>query len=153
MEYKSQPSAKYFYRLETRKVKEPDFPYPKETISCTKDLLKIVNTLQDSDIEKFIILYLDNRHQFIGINITPGTVSTVYVYPREIVKNALLCGANAVVVVHNHPTGDLTPSVQDGKLTKTLKDCMALFDIRLLDHVIMGGDEGKYYSFFEEGTL
>ena len=70
-----------------------------------------------------------------------GTVDQVAVYPREIAKKSLEYGASAIVVAHNHPSGIPEPSAADKKITEQAKDVLALLDVRLLDHIIVGGNE------------
>jgi len=143
--------AKYAYRLETKKVKEPDFPYPQKAITCTTDLLDFVKSLKDSDIEKMIVLYLNAQNELIGIQIMPGTINQAVVYPREIMKHALLSSACSMILVHNHPSGHFRPSEADIRLTKTIKDTAKVLDIQTHDHLIVS-DKGAF-SFREEGLM
>ncbi|MBN1663490.1 MAG: hypothetical protein JW943_07820 [Deltaproteobacteria bacterium] len=145
------PSIKYAYRLETRKVKEPDFPYLKSQMSGTKDVLNFVRTLEDSDIEKMIVLYLNAQNELICISITPGSINSAVVYPREIVKNAILSQASAIIMVHNHPSGHNKPSDHDIHLTDTIRKAMKLIDVLVHDHVIVS--ETGFFSMREEGML
>ena len=80
-----------------------------------------------------------------------GTVSQTSVYPREVVKRALQLNAAAVVLVHNHPSGSVDPSRADEHLTQTLKSALALVDVRVLDHIIVGGD--RSLSMAERGLV
>ena len=73
------------------------------------------------------------------------------VHPREVLRQALLHNASAVIVAHNHPSGVLEPSPADDFITRRLKDLLALMDVRLVDHVIVG--DGRCYSFAEHGIL
>jgi len=80
-----------------------------------------------------------------------GTLTQTTVYPREIVKRALEVNARAVVLGHNHPTGNLSPSRGDERLTQDLKAALSLIDVRVLDHVIVGGP--GYLSMGEKGLV
>lgn len=91
-------------------------------------------------IEQFAVLYLDSQHRAIALE-TPfsGTLTQTSVYPREIVRAALAHDAAAVVLAHNHPSGSLHPSRADQFLTETLKNALGLVDVKVLDHIIVGG--------------
>lgn len=102
--------------------------------------------------EVFALLFLDNQHRLIAFEeLFRGTLSQTSVYPREVVQRALHHGAAAVILAHNHPSGNTTPSRADHSLTETLKAALALLDIRVLDHVIVA--RGKALSMAEEGLL
>ena len=90
--------------------------------------------------EVFAAVFLDIRHRLVeAAELFFGTVDGAEVHPREIVRKALLCNAAAAIVAHNHPSGDVEPSAADRTVTARLKQALALVDIRLLDHVIVGG--------------
>jgi DNA repair protein RadC len=102
--------------------------------------------------EVFWVLFLDARHRLTGAEMMfRGTLAQTSVYPREVVKAALLRNAAAVVVAHNHPTGDPEPSRADEHLTHALKSALQLVDVRLLDHVVVG--DARTVSFAERGLL
>lgn len=90
--------------------------------------------------EVFSIVYLDNRHRVLHFGeIFRGTIDGTSVYPREVVKEALQHNAAAVILAHNHPSGVAEPSQADERITKRLKAALELVDIRVLDHIIIGG--------------
>lgn len=92
--------------------------------------------------EYFTVMYLDSQHQVLDVvDEFVGTLTQTSVYPREIARAALTKGAAAVVLSHNHPSGRADPSRADEKLTHTLKDALALVDVRVLDHIITAGDQ------------
>mgnify|MGYP002735626843 CR=1 FL=1 len=92
--------------------------------------------------EEFAVLYLDTKRRFLTLEtLFRGTLACASVYPREIVKRALQVNAAAVVLAHNHPSGDVTPSRADQALTQTLKAALALVDVCVLDHVVVGATE------------
>ena len=142
---------KYAYTLKTERVREKDFPYHGEKMSGSDDVVAFVKKIQDSDIEKMLILYLNSKNCVVCLQITTGTINQANVWPREIFKHALLSGASAIILAHNHPAGDPHPSSQDIDFTKTVQEIAKLFDIRVLDHVILV--ESGNYSFAEEGLL
>jgi len=90
--------------------------------------------------EVFAAAFLDTRHRLIeAVELFQGTVDGAEVHPREVVRQALLHNAAAVIVAHNHPSGDVEPSAADRAVTVRLKQALALMDVRLLDHIIVGG--------------
>jgi len=102
--------------------------------------------------EVFGTLLLDNRHKLIAFDeLFRGTLDGAAVYPREVIKHAIQQDAAAVILVHNHPSGDPEPSEADRRLTQRLKEALGLVDIRVLDHVVVGYD--GYTSFAERGWL
>jgi DNA repair protein RadC len=97
-------------------------------------------------------LFLDVQNRLLEMEeLFRGTLSQTSVYPREVVKRALHHGAAAVVLAHNHPSGSVQPSRADEALTQTLKAALALVDVRVLDHVIIG--QGETLSMAERGLV
>lgn len=108
--------------------------------------------LRHRDREVFALLLLDNRHRVLAFDtLFEGTIDGASVYPREVVKAVLMAGAAAVILVHNHPSGVAEPSQADIAITRRLKDALALVDVRVLDHVIVG--DGYCASLAELGLL
>ena len=100
--------------------------------------------------EVFACLFLDNQHRVIQLDeLFKGTIDGTSVYPREVVKQALYYNAAAVIFAHNHPSGITQPSQADKQITEKLRQALALFNIRVLDHFIIG--DGEPYSFLEHG--
>lgn len=108
--------------------------------------------LEQEQCEVFAVLFLDTRHRVLQFNrMFTGTIDQAAVYPREVVKAGLSLNASAAIVCHNHPSGDSTPSVADRQLTKKLKEALALVDIRLIDHFVIG--HAETFSFAEMGWI
>lgn len=102
--------------------------------------------------ELFSVLFVDNRHRIIALReLFRGTIDGASVYPREVVREALVNRAAAVVLVHNHPSGVSEPSQADELITRRLKEALALVDIRVLDHLIVCG--GECTSMAERGLV
>ena len=102
--------------------------------------------------EVFCVLFLDVQNRLLEMEeLFRGTLSQTSVYPREVVKRALHHGAAAVVLAHNHPSGSVHPSRADEALTQTLKAALALVDVRVLDHIIIG--QGETLSMAERGLV
>jgi DNA repair protein RadC len=108
--------------------------------------------LQHLGHEVFCCLYLDNRHRVLRFEeMFRGTIDGTSVYPREVVKEALSINAAAVILAHNHPSGVAEPSSADERITRRLQSALALVDIRLLDHLIIG--HGAATSLASRGLL
>jgi DNA repair protein RadC len=117
---------------------------------ATRDYLAA--NLRDLEHEIFCCLYLDKRHRVIEYKeLFRGTIDGASVHPREIVKMALQRNAAAIIVAHNHPSGVAEPSQADEMITRRIKEALALVDIRLLDHIIVG--DGSCVSLAERGLL
>jgi DNA repair protein RadC len=117
---------------------------------ATKEFLRM--RLRDLTHEVFCCVYLDNRNRVIGFDeLFRGTIDGASVHPREVVKEALSRNAAAVILAHNHPSGVAEPSQADELITRRLKQALALVDIRVLDHLIVG--DGVCESFAERGLL
>ncbi|CNK94164.1 JAB domain-containing protein [Yersinia frederiksenii] len=102
--------------------------------------------------EVFIVLWLDNQNRLLAQEtLFTGTINSTTVHPREIVKAALQHNAAAVLLAHCHPSGHAEPSVADQQITGKIKDALALVEVRMLDHCIVGGM--TVYSFAEHGLL
>ncbi|WP_148253254.1 RadC family protein [Aidingimonas lacisalsi] len=102
--------------------------------------------------EEFAALFLDTQHRVIRFeSLFRGTLDSASVYPREVVRRALDLGAGAIIFAHNHPSGVAEPSDADRRITTRLKDALGLFDIRVLDHFVIG--DGEVVSFAERGWL
>jgi DNA repair protein RadC len=108
--------------------------------------------LRDRPYEVFCCLYLDNRHRLITFEeLFRGTIDRAGVHPREVLRQTLAHNASAVIFAHNHPSGLLEPSQADELITRRLKEALALLDVRVLDHFIVG--DGRCFSFCEHGLL
>lgn len=102
--------------------------------------------------EVFCVAYLDNRHRLIEfVELFRGTIDGASVYPREVAKQALRLNAAAVIFAHPHPSGVAEPSQADEMITRRLRESLALFDIRVLDHFVIAG--GQMMSFAQRGLL
>ena len=102
--------------------------------------------------EVFVAVFLDNRHQPIAYEeLFQGTVDGATVHPRVVVRRALMHNAAALVVAHGHPSGVAEPSLADRAITRRLADALALVDVRLIDHFVVG--DGECVSFAERGWL
>ncbi|MBL5945857.1 DNA repair protein RadC [Enterobacter asburiae] len=118
--------------------------------SSVRDWLRL--QLATLDREAFTVLWLDNQHRLIAHDtLFIGTINSITVHPREVVKSGLKNNAAAAVLAHNHPSGEAEPSQADRLITERLKQALDLVDIRLLDHLVVGGMD--IVSFSERGWL
>ena len=136
------------------RILESRMQYGERTIfdspNVVKEYLSLQLALEEREI--FSVLFLDNRHQLISFDkVFFGTIDGASVYPREIVKLALEHNSAAVIFAHNHPSGVSDPSEADKRITARLKDSLALIDVRVLDHIVIG--KGNLTSFAECGLL
>ena len=124
-----------------------------EVISSPDDSREyLVSQLATLEHEVFSVLFLDNRHRIISFDqMFTGTIDGASVHPREVVKRSLQHNAAAVILAHNHPSGIPEPSRADISLTRRLVDALALVDVRVLDHIVVGGVETA--SFAERGLI
>lgn len=148
---------------QTLEIRDPKGSYrqakDQEIIDQAKELLKIklfgdsltspkqsmdfmITQLGDLKSEVFGCLFLSTDNRVISFEILfRGSINNTAVHPREVIKKALAVNANAVIFAHNHPSGDTKPSDADITMTKQLKNILAVVDVRVLDHIIVGGDQ------------
>jgi len=136
-----------------RRFREDEASADRQKISSAKDIVDILmSQMRDLKTESFKVVYLDSNNRIIDIaNAATGTVNHAMPIVREIIHSALQKFAASLVCVHNHPSADITPSMQDKKFTKELSDAGNLMEIKLVDHIIIG--DGNYYSLSDEGIL
>ena len=112
----------------------------------------LTHQLRDRQHEVFAIIYLDTRHHVIEYEeLFTGTLNGATVHPREVVKSVLQHNASAVILAHNHPSGIAEPSQADTSITKKLQQSLALIDVRLLDHLVIG--DGEFVSMSDRGLI
>lgn len=117
---------------------------------ATRDYL--VSELRHERREVFAVLFLDNQHKVITFErLFFGSIDAAAVYPRIVVEQVLKQGAAAVILTHNHPSGVAEASIADRQITKRLEQALSLIDVRMLDHIIVAGNQ--CYSFAEHGEL
>src|SRR6266511_2674218 len=135
-----------------RRVGAEAEPRP-ERIRGPADVHRLCATrFRDLAVEEFHVLALGSQSQVLGdLLITRGILNSSLVHPREVFRAAIAEAAAGIIVVHNHPSGDATPSADDRAVTRQLVDAGRLLDLPVYDHVIVGGD--GYVSFAEAGLL
>ena len=121
-----------------------------QDIQTAKDFLHA--KLRDYPYEVFACLFLDNRHRVLGFEtLFRGTINGASVHTREIAKTALSYNASALILTHNHPSGDPTPSAQDRAMTKQVHEALGHLDVRVLDHIVVG--DQSCIAFSEQGWI
>jgi DNA repair protein RadC len=155
-QYKGLGEAKY---VQLQAVLEMTQRYLAETLERGDALtspqytkLYLVGMLRDRQRETFYILFLDNQNRVIHDEVLfEGTINAANVYPREVVARALHYNAASLILAHNHPSGIAEPSHADRQITKRIREALALVDIRVLDHFVVG--DGEIVSFAERGWI
>jgi DNA repair protein RadC len=112
----------------------------------------LMHLLADQPAEVFAMLCLSTKHRVIAFHeVSRGTLDSTLVHPREVFKAALLANAAAIVVSHNHPSGDPSPTIDDVEITTRLAAAGEILGIAVLDHIVVG--DGRYFSFKEAGRI
>ena len=138
--------------FESIAVHEGAAPYLSDTpLKSSAAVFELFRFLQQETKEHMFSLHLDSKNHLLCVElVSVGSLNASIVHPREVFKSVLLSNAAALILVHNHPSGDPIPSQEDHDITKRLKEASELLGIRLLDHIIIGE---TCYSFADCGTL
>ena len=139
-------AVELYIRLKAKKEESP-------TISNAKDVYnQMIGLMANLSVEESWCIYLNQASRTIKKQrISKGGLTCTAVDVRVVIKEALLCGASALALVHNHPSGSIRPSREDDKLTKELNTACQLMNIRMVDHVIV--TDGSFYSYADEGRI
>ncbi|MBU3144617.1 JAB domain-containing protein [Clostridium sp. CF012] len=146
--------AKRINIVSIKMVREATMLYDIRRISSPADAVELGRRFLDElDREQLLLCCLDTKNQPIALNVVSvGSLNSSIVHPREVFKVAILSNAASIILYHNHPSGDPTPSSEDTSITNRLKECGKLIGIELIDHIIIGS-EGRYCSLKEKGIL
>lgn len=137
-------------------VREPGQVSPRMLSSPEAASLFAIDLLKehDDDKEHFWAIYLNAQNRYLmHTQVSIGTQSSALVHPREVLGPALREGASGVILIHNHPSGDPTPSNEDRRLTRQLAEGGRLLDLKVHDHVIVGNGTDKWISLAERGEI
>lgn len=139
-------AVELYIRLKAKKEEAP-------TISNAKDVYnQMIGLMANLSVEESWCIYLNQASRTIKKQrISKGGLTCTAVDVRVVIKEALLCGASALALVHNHPSGSIRPSREDDKLTKEVNTACQLMNIRMVDHVIV--TDGSFYSYADEGRI
>ena len=144
------------------KIKNSRIAFDEETLFLTEEQKKLLNSENIREFNDVVIIFCLKNSWGIICNVPiknyidkkllfKGTVNYSLVHPREIFKEAYLMSASYIICIHNHPSGNSSPSGNDKELTKRIKDIGILHGINLIDHIIIG--KGNYYSFYQDNNL
>jgi len=138
---------------ETMAVKDnvADYLTPNTRYTSPSQIFQTFSFLRAETKESFCTAHLDGKNRIVCLEVVSvGTLNQSLVSPREVFKTALLSNAAALILIHNHPTLDPTPSQEDLEVTRRLREAWELLGIKVLDHIIIGS---TYYSFVERGVI
>jgi DNA repair protein RadC len=121
-------------------------------ISEASEVYKLFNQFSEEKQELFLVVSLNTKNKIINTHISSiGTLDSSTIHPRDIFREAIRNNASGIILIHNHPSGDVNPSNEDLKVTKLLKNISNIIGIKLLDHLIISKDQ--FFSFQESGLL
>lgn len=153
MKEKNNKPLKRINVVSIKMVRESSVLYNMRRISEPKDIVDLGKKFLDElDREELIVACLNAKNEVNSVNIVSiGSLNNSIVHPREVFKTAILSNAASIVMIHNHPSGYVTPSKEDKEITLRIKESGIILGIKLLDHIIIGND--TYYSFKEYGDI
>ncbi len=127
-------------------------------IQSSIDAYNFLNTIYNPDTialtEKFVLVFTNHANEIIGYNIhSSGNIASTQVEIRLIVAIAINCACSGVIISHNHPSGSMSPSKSDRLITDKINQALEVFNIKLLDHIIVSPNQGDYCSFADNGDL
>jgi DNA repair protein RadC len=135
-------------------VREATVLYQNRTINSPQDAVELVEPfLQDQDRECFLVVCVDTKNQPTAINIVSiGTLNSSLVHPREVFKTSILANAYGIILAHNHPSGDPSPSNEDREVTRRLIEAGKVLGVEVLDHIVIGSNS-RFVSLKERGDI
>ena len=145
--------AKRINVVSIKMVRESSILYDIRRIQAPKDAVELGKRfLEESDREQLLVCCLDAKNQPTAINVVSvGNLNSSIVHPREVFKPAILSNSASIILFHNHPSGDPTPSKEDTNITERLKESGKILGIELIDHIIIG--DNSYCSLKEKGII
>ena len=143
----------YIPIYEVQLVRESSIKVERKTILKPQDAFEISSEYYGNrDREMFSVMMLNTKNKIIGINtVSVGSLSASIVHPREVFKPCILSNAASVILLHNHPSGDPTPSQNDLEITRKLHDVGYILGVNIRDHIILGDE--VFFSFREKGLI
>lgn len=153
MKDKNNKPLKRISVVSIKMIRESSVLYNIRRISEPKDIVDLGKKFLDElDREELIVACLNAKNEVNSVNVVSiGSLNNSIVHPREVFKTAILSNAASIVMIHNHTSGDVTPSKEDKEITLRIKESGTILGICLLDHIIIGND--TYYSFKEHGDI
>ena len=150
--------SKFITTYRVMLVRDQHLPFEQSTLSNSRQaqaiIRKLIKTYGQSDREQFCVVLLNTKNVFIGLNIvSTGEVSSTHVHPREVLKPAILSNAAAMILCHNHPSGDVSPSREDEAITTRIVRSCHILGIQVHEHLIISMCDERYYSFADNGII
>lgn len=150
--------SRFFSAYRINLVRDERVSFNSQTLNNPTDAQKyiqdMINKMGQPDREQFCVLMLNAKNVTIGMNIVSiGGLSSAPVCPREVLKPALLSNAAAMILAHNHPSGDLTPSAADKAITQKIIQAAEIIGIAVHEHLIINMEDDRYFSFAEKGYI
>lgn len=140
-----------YEKLEVREEVQAYLP-PDRRYTTPEQISQIFSFLISESKEYFFVMHMDGKNRISCLDcVSVGSLNQSIVHPREVFKTALLSSAAAIILIHNHPTGDPSPSSEDIAITRRLREAGEIMGIKVLDHIIVG--DGEYISFVERGLV
>jgi DNA repair protein RadC len=155
----SKPTAsKFIAAYRVMLVRDQSLPFEAGALSNSREaqsiLRKLIKTYGQSDREQFCVALLNNKNEVIGLNIVSiGVVSYAHVHPREVLKPAILASATAMILCHNHPSEDVSPSREDESITARIVRAAHIIGIKVHEHLIISMWGERYFSFADAGII
>ena len=152
-EEKNNKPLKTINIVSIKMIRESSILYNIRKICEPRDIVDLGKKFLDElDREELIVACLNAKNEVNSVNVVSvGSLSSSIVHPREVFKTAILSNAASIVMIHNHPSGDVTPSKEDKEITLRIKESGTILENCLLNHIIIGDD--KYYSFKEDDEI
>lgn len=151
-------AAKLITAYRVMLVRDQSIPFEAGTLSNSRQaqsiLRKLIKTYGQSDREQFLVALLNNKNEVIGLNIVSiGAVSYTPVHPKEVLKPAILTSATGMILAHNHPSEDVSPSREDEALTARIVKAAHILGIKVYEHLIISMWGERYFSFADAGII
>jgi DNA repair protein RadC len=150
--------SKFIAAYRVMLVRDQHLPFEHDKLSNSREAhaitRKLIKTYGQSDREQFCVVLLNTKNEVIGLNIvSTGAVSYAHVHPREVLKPAILANAAAMILCHNHPSGDVSPSQEDEVITARIIQACHIVGIQVHEHLIISICDDRYYSFADNGII
>ena len=150
--------SKFISTYRVALVRDRHLPFEQCRLSNSQQaqpiIRKLIETHGQSDREQFCVLLLNAKNEIVGLNIvSTGTVSAAQVCPREVLKPAILASSSAIILSHNHPSGDVQPSPEDLAITEKIVQACHLVGIQVHEHIIISMFDDQYYSMADNGII
>jgi DNA repair protein RadC len=151
-------TSKFIAAYRVMLVRDQSLPFEASALSNSRQaqsvLRKLIKTYGQSDREQFCVALLNNKNEVIGLNIvSTGAVSYAHVHPREVLKPAILASATAMILCHNHPSEDVSPSREDESITARIIKAAHIIGIKVHEHLIISMWGERYFSFADAGII